>query len=239
AHAQAELGRCCLHGLGIDQDAVRGEALLRMAAEGGWQPALGELERYWFAQAEAALSGPEGLRDAETAAVLYRKAGELGHRRACLMLGQCYRHGVGVAPDHRQALTWFRRAATLFDAKVALADMYYYGQGVEQNYREAVRWLREAVAQHEDAYALYSLAYCLLHGQGVQIDVRSGLRYLRRAAVLGDAGAQYELGSAYYRGQWLVRNPKQALRWLRSAAASGHEEARGFIERIQREGALN
>ncbi|HWU85263.1 MAG TPA: hypothetical protein VN028_07990, partial [Rhodocyclaceae bacterium] len=70
-------------------------------------------------------------------------------------------------------------------------------------------------------------------------DVRSGLRHLRRAAVLGDLNAQYELGSAYYRGEWLTRNPKQALRWLRSAAAGGHEEARAFIERVQRGGALN
>ena len=123
--------------------------------------------------------------------------------------------------------------------KVALADMYYYGQGVEQNYREAVRWLREAVEQHEDAYALYSLAYCLLHGQGVRADVRTGLRLLRRAAVLGDASAQHELGSAYYRGQWLARNPKLAMRWLRSAAAGGNAEARAFIERVQREGMLN
>src|SRR5690606_1890389 len=142
AHARAELGRCYLHGLGVAQDAAQGETLLRMAAEGGWQPALGELERYWFARAEAALHDGAG----EVAIALYRKAGELGHRRACFMLGQCLRHGVGGAHDHTQALTWFRRAATLFDAKVALADMYYYGQGVEQNYREAVRWLREAVA---------------------------------------------------------------------------------------------
>ena len=75
--------------------------------------------------------------------------------------------------------------------------------------------------------------------QGVRADLRSGLRYLRRAAVLGDASAQYELGSAYYRGQWLALNPKLAMRWLRSAAAGGNAEARAFIERVQREGALN
>jgi TPR repeat protein len=73
----------------------------------------------------------------------------------------------------------------------------------------------------------------------VRADIRAGLQHLRRAAVLGDASAQYELGNAYYRGQWLARSPRQAMRWLRSAAAGGHAEARAFIERVQREGALN
>jgi hypothetical protein len=235
----AELGRCYLNGLGAHVNLARGEELLRAAAEAGWKPALGELERYWYERAEAFMHG-EGLApDAEKAVVLYRKAGELGHRRAALMLGHCHRYGWGTAADMAQAVLWYRQAITLFDAKVALGDLYYEGAGVEQNYREAWRWYEQALAQHEDAYVSYCVGFCLLHGQGVKRDVRRALTHLRRAASQGDANAQYELGSVLYQGLAGEPNARQALRWLRQAAALGHEGARGFVERLEKGRKLN
>ncbi len=237
AHGQAELGRCLLHGRGIAADRRRGEALLRAAAEGGWPSALGELERYWFAAGERLLHGRPP--DPAGAARHYRKAAELGHRRAALMLAECLRHGVGGEPDLPQAMVWYRKAASLFDAKIALGDMYYFGWGVERNAREAVRWYEQAVAQHEDAYAMYSLGYCLLHGEGTRRDARAGLRWLRQSALLGEVDAQYELGTAYYRGTGTATNSRLAMRWLRSAARLGHAQALAFLERVERGGKLN
>jgi len=241
-HAMAELGRCYLHGIGVRVNLRRGEQLLREAAEGGWQPALGELERYYYAQAERLLHGDGISADASQAAVFYRKAGELGHRRAAFMLGECYRHGIGIACDHSQALVWYRKAARLFDAKLALADMYYFGLGVEQNYREALRWYEQAVGQHQDAYAMYSLGYCLLYGQGVArmpAHVREGVRWLRMAAALGEADAQYELGCVYYRGDGVARSLRLAMKWLRSSARLGNEAAQAFLERVEHGDKLN
>ncbi|MBU3908452.1 MAG: sel1 repeat family protein [Gammaproteobacteria bacterium] len=238
-HGLAELGRCQLYGIGGQVDVARGEAALKQAAEDGWQPALDELERYWFAEGERYFHGHGAVADAARARLCYRKAGELGHRRAAYMLAECLRHGLGGAAEPTQALTWYHSAATLFDAKLALADLYYRGEGVVCNYREAFRWFEQAVAQHEDAYALYSLGYCLLHGQGVRRDVRLALRHLRRAAVLGEVNAQYELGLAYYRGAGVVKNLRLAMKWLRMAANHGQDEARAFIERIERGQQLN
>jgi tetratricopeptide (TPR) repeat protein len=238
-HGQAELGRCLLYGIGGQADVARGEALLREAAEAGWQPALDELERFWFHEGERYFHGRGVLPDAARARECYRKAGELGHRRAAWMLAECLRHGLGGPPDLEQAVTWYRRAATLFDAKLALADLYYHGEGVAQNYREAFRWYAQAVEQQEDAYALYSLGFMLLHGQGVRRDAKRALKHLRRAAMLGEPNAQYELGCAWYRGAAGAKNPKLAMKWLRMAAAHGHEAARAFLERINAGGKLN
>ena len=105
----------------------------------------------------------------------------------------------------RRRVTWYRQAATLFDAKLVLADLYYHGEGVMRNYREAFRWYEQAAEQHEDAFALYSLGFCLLHGQGVRRDAKAGLKHLRRAALLGEVNAQYELGAAYYRGAGVAK----------------------------------
>jgi TPR repeat protein len=110
---------------------------------------------------------------------------------------------------------------------------------VVRNYREAYRWFEQAVGQHEDAFALYSLGFCLLHGQGVRRDARQALRHLRRAAVLGEINAQYELGVAYYRGIGVVKSARLAMKWLRMAASQGQEEARAFLERIERGQKLN
>jgi TPR repeat protein len=234
AHALAELGRCILHGIGTRADPACGDVILRAAAEGGWTPALGELERYWFSRGEK-LFGRAGV-DPETAAEAvrcYRKAAELGHRRGALMLAECLRHGVGTPADLEQSVIWYRKAATLFDAKIALGDMYYYGWGVGRNEREAVRWYEQAVAQHEDAYAMYSLGYCLLHGHGGRRDARAALGLLRRSAWLGEADAQFELGSAYYRGAGANSNPRLAIKWLRSAATLGHAQAITFLARLE------
>jgi TPR repeat protein len=227
-HGLAELGRCLLHGIGVSADPAQGEAMLRSAAEAGWSSAFGELERYWFARGERLFNC--GSVRVEEAVHCYRKAAELGHRRAALMLAECLRHGVGGVPDLPQAVIWYRKAAALFDAKIALGDMYFFGWGVAKSEREALRWYEQAVAQHEDAYAMYSLGYCLLHGRGTRRDPEAGLRWLNRSAELGEIDAQYELGSAHYRGN----NRGLAMKWLRSAASLGHARAQAFLERMTR-----
>ena len=74
-------------------------------AEEGWQAALDELERYWFAAGERLFHGQGAVGvpiHLERARLCYRKAGELGHRRAAFMLAECLRHGLrklrGVLP---------------------------------------------------------------------------------------------------------------------------------------------
>lgn len=264
AHGQAEFGRCLLHGIGVARDAVAAELQLRAAAEGGWTSALGELERYWFAEGERLMQAAAG--DPIRALACYRKAADLGHRRAAYALAECLRYGIGGRRDLPQALRWYRKAASLFDAKIALADMYFYGWGVPSNAREALRWYEQAVAQQQDAYAMYSLGYCLLHGQGTERDVEAGIGWLEQAALLGEVDAQYELGSAYLRSstvklsrrgtgrgadQGVVQESEQvadaldngagqqALDWLTSAAQHGHAQALAFLERVQQAGPLN
>lgn len=235
-HGLAELGRCALHGVGMAANEALGERLLRAAAEAGWDAALGELERYCFFRAES-LSARSVVSSAAMveAAAYYRKAGELGHRLAALRLAECYRQGLGVPVDTMQAMTWYHKAARLFEAKVALADLYYSGHGNDgsmANHREAVRWYALAVAQHEEASAMYRLGFCLLHGQGCEATlqhVREGYRWLRKAAVLGMADAQYELGRAYAEGRGGLCRPRLSMKWLRSAARQGHSAAQTFL----------
>jgi hypothetical protein len=61
-------------------------------------------------------------------------------------VGHCYANGLGVAKDHVQAVSWYRRAALQGDvmAQHNLADYYAKGEGVAKN--------------ELDAYVFYSLA---------------------------------------------------------------------------------
>ena len=91
--------------------------------------------------------------------------------------------------------------------------------------------------QHEDAYAMYSLGYCLLHGQGCSPSpqsAREGCRWLRKAAALGEADAQYELGCAYSRGHGVTRSARLSMKWLRSSARLGHQAAQAYLASVER-----
>lgn len=122
AHAQVLLG--LVHEIGIAGVKPQPmEALgwfLKAAAQGvAWAES-------WAA--DFYFVGSSGIdRDAARALELYRSAGRRGDARAAFAAGQMYFHGDGVAVDHREAASWFRRAAPadpeLVNRMVAVADV--------------------------------------------------------------------------------------------------------------------
>lgn len=230
-----------MQGIGVAADLVRGEQLLRAAAEAGWAPALGELERYCFARAEQlmSLAGADEAQRME-AVYFYRKAGELGHRRAAYRLAMCYHHGEGVAADATQAMSWYRKAARLFEAKVALADMYYFGyheysgQLVRMPGRPCAGMSRPLSSMRMLMPCTgWDIACCMLRAARWKMrHEQAGVRWLRKAAALGEAGAQYALGCAYADGHGRMHNARLAVKWLRRAAQQGHQAARTFLQEM-------
>ena len=63
-----------------------------------------------FEQAEHLLLS-RGTGEAGKAAELFRQAADAGNPLAAYNLAYCYEHGLGVAPDVDQAITWYRRSA--------------------------------------------------------------------------------------------------------------------------------
>ena len=60
------------------------------------------------------------LREAEEYAAAmewYKKAADLGHATAMVMIGNMYRNGDGVKEDGALALAWVEKAADLGDAE--------------------------------------------------------------------------------------------------------------------------
>ncbi|MBI5109155.1 MAG: sel1 repeat family protein [Rhodocyclales bacterium] len=236
AHGQAEHGRCLLHGIGGASDIENGVAELEQASQAGWEQARGELERFWFERGMSLLEAARTADDPGLAQALacLRRAATSGHRRAAFMLAECLSHGTGAPVDLPQALGWYRQSATLVDAQLILGDMLYFGRGVPRNAAEAFTWYLRAAIQHQDAYAMYSCGFCLLHGDGTDRDTTSALRWLKRAAAQGEANACHELGNYYLRSGTESTAPRQALRWLRAAAGLGHAAATELLGTLAR-----
>ena len=99
------------------------------------------------------------------------KKAEQGDASSQFSLAFSYHLGLGVSPDHEEALRWYRAAAEqgYMPAQETLGDMYYNGNGVPQDYQEAVRWYR-AAAEQGDADAQNNLGVMYNKGQGVPQD---------------------------------------------------------------------
>lgn len=93
-------------------------------------------------------------KDAEGAAMFYKRAAELGHTRAQCSYGKCLYTGNGTAKDPAEAFRWFKKAAeqNLNIAQYNLGVMYLKGTFVPKDTSEAKHWFKLAAENgHEDA----------------------------------------------------------------------------------------
>jgi TPR repeat protein len=101
-------------------------------------------------------------------------------------LGHMYRRGLGVEQDYKQALNWYKRAATIgFDrAQANVAGMYLNGEGVDQDYEQAAMWFARA-AQQGHVIAQYNLGLMFENGLGVEKNETQALGWFNLAAKAG------------------------------------------------------
>lgn len=84
----------------------------------------------------------------------WRKAAELGHSEAQILLGYCYYHGYGVDEDAAETEKWWRKAAEQnhSEAQFLLGCCYFAGYGIARDVGEAEKWWSKAAEQNH-AYA--------------------------------------------------------------------------------------
>ncbi|MEX2648947.1 MAG: SPOR domain-containing protein, partial [Alphaproteobacteria bacterium] len=163
-------------------------------------------------------------RDAEAAAVWYRRAAESGHIGAAFNLGNLYRTGDGVALDPALATRWWRQAAEggLGIAQVNLGVAYQKGEGVEHDDVQAVAWYRRAADKGEASGAFY-LGVAYENGIGVPIDLAEARRWYQMARDGGDPRAAERLailaGAAQPAGEEPVVVPEPEATEVAPAAA--------------------
>jgi TPR repeat protein len=156
----------------------------------------------------------------------YQKAVEQGYARAQSNLGYCYRNGIGVEKDEKEAVRLFRLAVEqgYARAQTNLGYCYRNGIGEEKDEKEAVRLYRLA-AEQGYARAQTHLGYCYRNGIGVEKDKKEAVRLYRLAAEQGNAVAQTHLGYCYRNGIGVEKDKKEAVRLYRLAAEQGNAVA--------------
>jgi len=103
------LGKCYMHGDGVEKDPGEAVYWYTKAAERGFAIAQNDL-------AYCYMHGDGVEKDTVMAVQWYTRAAEQGFARAQNNLGQCYEYGMGVKPDFVQAYKWYNKAASNRDA---------------------------------------------------------------------------------------------------------------------------
>lgn len=96
-----------------------------------------------------------------------RPLADKGNSDAQRFLGDMYSDGNGVKQSHKEAASWYRKAAMQGNApaQYALGVMCDRGIGVKQNDKEAASWYHKA-AELGNTEAQYSLGVMYQHGRG-------------------------------------------------------------------------
>ena len=152
---------------------------------------------------------------------------DAGFTVAAHLLGKCWRDGMGVLPDDKQAELWFRRSAE------AGHDFSQYALGKllqsQKRMEEAVSWYEKA-AEQGNLWAAYRLGKLYLEGKDVSKNAARAVEYLTDAAQAGNQYAQYTLGKLYLTGQDVTQDREQAYSWFWESASQGNEYAQFFLD---------
>lgn len=124
--------------------------------------------------------------DAETAAILLRRAAEQGVPAAQYRYAKLLETGEGVEQDLEDARRWTERAANAGHRRAMhnLGVMYYYGTGVAENIETAARWFQEAALLGlRDSQ--FNLALLYESGDGVPLSLPDAYAWFTIASMTG------------------------------------------------------
>ena len=250
--AHWQLGKIYRKGMGTQPDLERAAFHLRQAAEQGfigaqtmladvlaeqgnpdaldWYKAAADqrdydavtaLARHYLIGTLTERNQLKAVRYAETAA-------EYGHPEALSLMGDIYRYGLGVRPDHHTAQNYYRQAAeagSLSACHKLLSDAALHDQ---DHYEDIKR--TALILQHIEKTFQEALAY--QEGIGRQQDYTAARKLYLEAAEFHHSGAAAQLGVIYYYGQGVKYSPKEAAYWFETAAVQDNAMAQYHLARM-------
>ncbi|HBN22632.1 MAG TPA: hypothetical protein DD412_05280 [Holosporales bacterium] len=133
-------------------------------------------------------------------------------------IGYLYIKGRGVDQSNKEAMKWWKLAATQGSASAQWRlGLFSYKA---KNNGDAVKWWKLAAAQGY-AKAQHSLSVAYTEGTGVTRDDIEAAKWAKLAAGQGHSGSQTNLGNMYSEGRGLAQNDDEAVKWWRLAADQG------------------
>ncbi len=169
--------------------------------------------------------------DWKAAADHFEAAARAGHAEAAYRYARCYDTGNGRKPNIRHALTWYRRAAALYEPRAAfqLALAYRDGDGVDEDRDAAFAWLAFG-ARVGDADCASELGHAYHEGIGTPVDRASAVRWYTVAADAGITRATFNLALCYLHGDGVPTDPVRAHALLTEASGDGHAASTATLD---------
>lgn len=180
----------------------------------------------WVRFGRAMLTGPESLRNPESAMIWFRKAADQGYVPAQVEVGKLYAQGLGVPQNYHRAMEWFQLAARLSnnaEANFQIAEGYFRGRGVPQDFGAAVPYYLIA-AKKGHPIAQYIIGSMYEAGWGLEQDpIQAWIWYKRaepHAALVAEHQQGYDVVTALHRVE-AAMNDSQRIAAERELANSG------------------
>lgn len=196
--AQAEIGRCFLHALGVERNVDLAHTWLKLAAQGN--DVLGQrlLGHFYF-------NGESGRPDRAIAEEWYARAARQGDAEAQDMLSWILTDSDHRKADYKQAMEWALKAAAQGNAPSMTRIGLFYNNafGVERDPAAATSWWQKsALLGDADGQAMLGVAHHL--GAGIAKDPVRALAWL----ILARA-ARSPFADRYYNGVRAACTPDQ------------------------------
>lgn len=175
----------------------------------------------------------------------YKKAYEIfyllakhGDVKAQYNVGLMSIKGEGVAPDPKEALEWYKKAAKQGYGPAEFNIARYYHTLAENEPKILIRakeWYEKA-ANNGVVAAQTNLGLLYIHGsESIPKELDKGIGLLVKAADANDTKAQLNLGIIYGWQEGVVHDKYKAHTYLKQALKNGEAEASGYLDRLCKE----
>ena len=160
-----------------------------------------------------------------------------GDGEECLMIGDIFDHGHGVAEDAGLARFWFEKGARCGNGECCyrLALIYEDGSGSEFNQEAARFWFREGL-RRRNPLVMAELGHRLTLGEGIWKELRNpvaGVQLLKSSLKNDEYSiGHYYLAQCHELGVGVPVDVPEAIRLYRLAADRGSERAEEACHRL-------
>ena len=157
------------------------------------------------------------------------RTARLGFVKAMRILGKAYFYGLGIVPNYRVAVRWFRAGAEKEDATCMrlLGECYFQGRGVMTNKKKAYDYFRAAYEQKEPgSYYWIGLAYSKGNA-GYGVDMNRAIETWTQG--IPNSRCLFELGKCYYWGNGVPKDKDLAYNYFLRVSDQGKDFADKYL----------
>ena len=174
----------------------------------------------FLSQADKYRVGSGVVRNEGKAAVLYRKAADMGNAEAQTRFAEALFDGRGVARDPAGSRAWLEKAARQGNARAEcnLGVMLTSGLDIARDRARGLRYL-QAAARLGDGYAEDYLGQLAESGLTGDPSPSEAYMHYLKASEMGSAWGAYNVARMHERGIGVYKNPSEALRWYMKVAS--------------------